>query len=187
MSIQSHGGAPIFTAIWSAIVISEILPWFGYLGVFLIVAGIFAASLPVNAPEGKHGSSSFIASVRNTAAGWALAAAVFISIYSLSDKIVVTSTPPLIYSWWVFLGDTIFWAPVVWRRSRITEAFNEVRHNYQRHYPTSIMMTSGYTLVLLTLSLTSASYVVAGRGLSVAIAAFLGAALLKEKLGQRES
>jgi len=45
------------------------------------------------------------------------------------------------------------------------------------------MTVAAYTAVLVALSLTSASYVVAGRGLSVVIGALLGSLVLRERAG----
>ena len=48
---------------------------------------------------------------------------------------------------------------------------------------TSALSAGAYALALAALALTSASYVVAGRGLSVIIGAWLGSSVLKEKFG----
>jgi drug/metabolite transporter (DMT)-like permease len=177
----SRGSAPVFAVVWGVILLGEELPWFGYLGILLMVIGVFVASLPDSSVGGGFGrvTSWF----RNRAAVWALASAIFISIYSVTDKIAVAGTPPLVYNWWVFMGNTILWALPAWRRSRITANFNELRTNWLSVVAAGVMMVTAYAAALGALALTSASYVVAGRGFSVIIGAFFGSVLLKESFG----
>jgi drug/metabolite transporter (DMT)-like permease len=179
----SRGSAPIFTVLLSVILMEERLPWFGYFGIGLMVTGIYIASLPVNRSRTKFTLLTIVASFRNIAVGWSLASALFIAIYSLSDKVAVSATLPLIYNWWVFIGNTFLWMPVVWRRLPFRRSFDELRNNARVVIATSVMMVSAYAAALVALSLTSASYVVAGRGLSVVIGALFGSLMLKESFG----
>jgi drug/metabolite transporter (DMT)-like permease len=179
----SRGSAPIFAAMWGALFLGEQLPWIGYFGVLLMVLGLYIASVPVRTSGVKFRMSAVISSFRNRPAGWALASAVFISIFSVSDKIAVTATPPMIYNWWVFAGNSILWMIPTWGRSNFRTNFQELRSNWRSVIATSLMMVSSYGAALAALALTSASYVVAGRGLSVVIGAALGTALLKESFG----
>jgi drug/metabolite transporter (DMT)-like permease len=179
----SRGSAPIFAAIWGALLLGEQLPWFGYLGILLMVAGVYAASISVNPSGIKLRASVILSSFRNRPAGWALASALFISIFSVSDKVAVTATPPAIYNWWVFAGNTILWMIPTWGRSKFRMNLNELRSNWRGVIATSFMMVSAYGAALAALALTSASYVVAGRGLSVIIGALFGSLLLKENFG----
>jgi drug/metabolite transporter (DMT)-like permease len=179
----SRGSAPIFAAAWSAVVFAERLPVEGYLGVALIVCGIFIVSNPIGRSESGDGSWHVSSLFKKKAAGWALASAVFISVFSVSDKVAVTATPPLVYIWWVIAGDTVLWAPIVWRSSRLRKNIQELKTNVRAVIGTAIAMTAAYGAALAALALTSASYVVAGRGFSVVIGAIVGALLLKESFG----
>jgi drug/metabolite transporter (DMT)-like permease len=147
------------------------------------VCGIFIVSIPINRTESFDGSLQVSSFFRKNAAGWALACAVFISIFSVSDKVAVTYTPPLIYNWWVVAGNTVMWVPIVWRRSRLRTNFTELRTNLRGVLGTSVALPSAYAAALAALALTSASYVVAGRGFSVVIGALVGTLLLKESFG----
>ena len=175
----SRGSAPIFAALWGAVFLWERLPWFGYVGVGLMVAGVIGASLP---PDRSRMTLELVSSLRNST-GWALASGVFISIYSFSDKIAVVSTAPLVYNWWVFAGNTVLWMPIVWRKSHFRANLEELRTNWRGIVATSVMMVASYAAALAAFALTSASYVVAGRGLSVVIGALFGAYMLKERYG----
>jgi len=179
----SRGSAPIFAAVWGGLLLGERLPWLGYLGVLLMVGGVFVASVPANPSGTKFGPSAVISSFRNRAAGWALASAIFISIFSLSDKVAVNATPPLIYNWWVFAGNTVLWMIPTWGRPNFRMNLNELRSNWRAIIATSFMMVSAYAAALAALALTSASYVVAGRGLSVIIGALFGSLFLRERFG----
>lgn len=180
----SRGSAPIFAALWGGLLLAERLPLLGYLGVLLLVTGVFVASLTADSLRMTFDSSALGAMVRNPSAIWALASGVFISIYSVSDKIAVSATAPLVYGWWVFAGNTLLWAPVAWRKFRAKASLRELRSNWPRLIAGTVMTVAAYTSVLVALSLTSASYVVAARGLSVVIGALLGSLLLKERTGK---
>jgi drug/metabolite transporter (DMT)-like permease len=176
----SRGSAPIFAAVMSAAIFGETLPWLGYVGIVFMVVGVYVASQPLDEKRIGFGYASILG---NKAVAWALASAVFIAIYSISDKVAVAATNPLVYNWWVFLGNAVLWAPFVWRRGRVTANMDELRTNWRMALITSVLMVAAYAFALAALALTSASYVVSGRGLSVIIGAWLGSSMLKEKFG----
>ena len=179
----SRGSAPVLAALLSATILGERLPWQGYLGICLMVIGIYVVSLPLDRLTSNLRISAFVAPFRNIAAGWSLIAALFVAIYSISDKVAVAATPPVIYNWWVFLGNTFLWMPVVWRRLPLRGNFSELHGNWRIVLVTSVMMVGAYAAALIALGLTSASYVVAGRGMSVVIGAFFGSLVLREGFG----
>ncbi len=179
----SRGSAPIFAAIWSALILGEKLPLLGYLGIALIVGGICIVSISLDQSLLSFRSINVHSIFRKGAVKWALACAIFVSIFSVSDKVVVAATPPLVYIWWVIAGNTILWFPIVWRRLPLRRNFVELRGNWRGVIATGIAMTAAYGAALAALALTSASYVVAGRGLSVVIGAALGSLMLKESFG----
>ena len=176
----SRGSAPIFAAVLSAIFLAERLPLVGYFGVMLMVVGVYVASQPVEKRKIRFGFTSII---RDGAVRWSLASGVFIAIYSISDKVAVAATNPLVYNWWVFVGNSILWAPFVWRRFRFKANLDELRNNWRGVIIVGVLSVGAYALALAALALTSASYVVAGRGLSVNVGACLGSFILKEKFG----
>jgi len=176
----SRGSAPIFAVLIGAVVLAESLPPVGYLGVTLMVLGVFAASQPIEQSKIKFGFSRIVG---DRAVGWALASGVFIAIYSISDKVAVAATNPLVYNWWVFAGNAVLWAPFVWRRFNFKTNLNELRNNWWSVIIVGVLMVGAYALALAALAFTSASYVVAGRGLSVIIGACLGSFILKERFG----
>jgi len=174
----SRGSAPIFAALLGAIVLAETLPLAGYFGIALMVVGVFVASQPIGQAKMKVGFSPIIG---DRAVGWALASGVFIAIYSITDKIAVVATNPLVYNWWVFAGNSILWIPFVWRRSNFKMNLEELRDNWWSVMVVGVLSVGAYAAALAALALTSASYVVAGRSLSVIVGACIGSFMLKEK------
>jgi drug/metabolite transporter (DMT)-like permease len=175
----SRGGAPILTAVFAAL-LGERLPILGLVGIIFSVAGVCFLSLS------EVSQTRGLAMLRRGST-WALACAVFIAVYSVSDNIAVASTSPLIYIWWVFLGNTLFTIPFVWRSSRVKSNLSEVRSNWKRIVLAGTGSLVSYLAILFALRLTSVSYVVTGRALSVLVAALLGVFLLKEKFGKERT
>lgn len=179
----SRGTAPLFVTLWSALFLGERLPLVGYLGIALMVLGVYVASVSEEGARNLLQLGTLIAPLRNHAARWALASAFFISIYSLSDRVALQATPPFVYNFWVYAGNTVFWLPMVWPRARFAQNLGELRSNWPRLMAGSAMTVGAYVAVLNALTLTSASYVVAGRGTSVVVGALLGTLVLKEGFG----
>jgi len=176
----SRGSAPIFAVLFGVIILHENLPLAGYAGIALMVIGVFVASQPIAKSKIKFEFSSLTS---QSAVGWALTSGVFISIYSITDKLAVLATNPLVYNWWVFLGNAILWAPFVWCRSSSRANFEELRNSWWSVIAVGILSVGSYALALVALALTNASYVVAGRGLSVIFGAAIGSLMLKERFG----
>ncbi|MBI3536502.1 MAG: EamA family transporter [Chloroflexi bacterium] len=175
----SRGAPPILVAVWGLFFLNERLPAFGYVGIGLVVIGIFVASLTAN------GAHNWRDSLRHPATLWALASAFFIAIYSQSDKFVLSNgTPSLVYNFWVFAGNAVGWLPIVWTRARVAQNFALVREQFARLLFGAIIIVSVYALILTALALTSASYITAGRSSSVIISALLGTLVLKESFGR---
>ncbi len=175
----SRGSAPIFVTLWSALLVGERLPVMGYLGIALMVVGIYIVS---SQPESRLAPFP----LKESAMVWALVSGVFISLYSFLDKIIVNTLPPLVYNFWVYAGMTILWAPFVWfgGRRALLQNLQELRQNLSRVLIGSVMTIGAYVAALIALTLTSASYVVAGRGTSVLIGALLGWLALGESVGR---
>jgi drug/metabolite transporter (DMT)-like permease len=175
----ARGSAPIFVTLWSALFLGERLPLVGYVGIGMMVGGVYVAS-------SQQSSYPSLSGLKNNALLWALISGVFVSVYSFLDKLIVESLSPLVYNFWVYAGMTILWAPLVWLgSSRMAhQNLSEVRENLPRILVGSAMTIGSYVCALVALTMTSASYVVAGRGTSVIIGAVLGWLVLKESVGR---
>jgi drug/metabolite transporter (DMT)-like permease len=174
----SRGAVPILTALWAAL-FGERLPVLGILGILLSVAGVCFLSIS----ENRSAPVRTVSSLLSRGSTWALASAVFISVYSVSDNFAVVSTSPAVYIWWVFLGNTVFLIPFVWQPPRTERNVIEIKSSWRRILVAGAGSLISYLAVLFALKLTSVSYVVTGRALSVLFAAVLGVVLLREKFG----
>jgi drug/metabolite transporter (DMT)-like permease len=179
----SRGSAPLFVTLWSATVFGERLPLLGYVGIAFMIAGVYLASLTGNGAGTAFRSRGLFAPFHNSAVLWALASAVFIAIYSLSDREAIRATPPLVYNFWVYFGNMFTWALVVWRRDHVQQIVGELQDNWKRLVLGAVLSLGSYALVLQAQTIASTSYVVAGRGTSVVIGALLGTMLLREGFG----
>jgi drug/metabolite transporter (DMT)-like permease len=173
----SRGGAPILTALWAAL-FGETLPTFGIIGILLSVAGVCCLSLS----EANTNIRQVAKFQLSRATTWALAAAFFISVYSVSDSFAVISTPPAVYIWWVFISVAVLSVPFVWRRTSMKGNVSEIKSSWKKISVAGAGSLVSYLAVLFALKLTSVSYVVTGRALSLLFAAILGVLFLKEKI-----
>jgi drug/metabolite transporter (DMT)-like permease len=76
----------------------------------------------------------------------------------------------------------VFSAPFVWRRTRVKGNISEIKSSWKKISVAGAGSLVSYLAVLFALKLTSVSYVVTGRALSLLFAAILGVLFLKEKI-----
>ena len=104
-----------------------------------------------------------------------------IAAYSVVDKLGVGLVSPVVYLWGLTLVSAVLLVPFLllrWRR--------EWRETWRSHKRTGLWVGLGsmgtYLLILAAFQQAQASYVVAARELSIAVAVVLGVAVLKEPL-----
>jgi drug/metabolite transporter (DMT)-like permease len=174
----ARGSPPLLIALWSAIFLAERLPLLGYVGIALLIVGVYLASLPSFGDLLKP-----LRALSHRPAQWGLLAAICVSIYTTLDKTIIAFTTPLVYNVWVYAGIAVGYAPIVWSRGNRASTLREFQSNWRRILIGSIATIGSYILALVGLSLTAASYVGAVRGTSVVIGALFGWLLLKEGFG----
>jgi drug/metabolite transporter (DMT)-like permease len=174
----ARGAPPLFIAMWSALFLAERLSLLGYIGIVLLVFGIYLASLPSIADLFKP-----LRALASRPAQYAIIAGVCVSIYSTLDKVGVAYSTPLVYNVWVYAGIAIGYAPFAWSKRNRASTIQEWHANWRRIALGSFATIGSYVLALTGMSLTSASYVGAVRATSVVIGALLGWLLLKERFG----
>ncbi len=168
--------APLFTQIWAVSFIGEAFSVEGFVGISLVMTGLFFISLK-DFPGGTGISLPSGAASRPTL--FAIAAALASSIYSVIDKVGVLSLHPVFYIWlinlWMvvfiglylsFKGEGVF--VKVWRESK------------KEIVIITILQNAAYLLVLLALQMSKVSYVVAFRQVGALFGAGMGIVLLKE-------
>ncbi len=174
----ARGSAPFFVALWSILYIGERLPLFGFLGVALIVCGIYLTTLPSLSDWLKP-----IRSLELVASRWALLSGLCIAIYTLADREGVRLISPVSYNFYIFslmaLGLTPY---LLLTRHRLT-----ARAEWHTHWlsivGTGTVSILNYLIVLWALSLLPTSYVSAVRGSSIVMGAFYGWRIRHEHLG----
>lgn len=174
----ARGSPPLLIALWSALFIDERLPLLGYVGITLLVVGVYLASLPTLQDFSKP-----LRALTHRPAQWALLAAICVSVYSLIDKVNVAFTTPLVYNAWLYAGISAGYAPYVWLPRHRASTLAEFKTNWARILIGSVATIGSYLLALTGMAMTAASYVGAVRATSVVIGALFGWLLLKESFG----
>lgn len=174
----ARGTPPMLVALWDATFLGERLPLAGYVGVGLLIAGVYLASLPSPGDLLRP-----LQAIRNRPAQIALLAAVCVSAYTVLDKRALAAADPMVYNFWVYAGIAVGYAPFVLIGGHRSAAVEEWRRNWRRILLGSVTTVTSYMLALLALAQTAASYVGAVRATSVLIGAALGWLILKERFG----
>jgi drug/metabolite transporter (DMT)-like permease len=168
----ARGTSPVLVVTFAVVLLGERLSPQGVAGIGLVVLGIFTS----------HGGLTGWAArwAHRRALGWALLTGVFITGYSLVNKVGVSLVPVPLYAFLVFLADAALVALARARRGGFVPA---VRGDgrWLRIVVVGVLMMSTYLAVLAAMSLAPVSYVVATREVSVVIAALLGAVVLRER------
>ena len=195
----ARGTPPLFIAFFSALFLGERLPLLGYVGIVLLVFGVYLASLPAlsdlskplralshlrqRSPRLGNGMNNRTNGERWRPTQLALLAAVCVAIYSTIDKVNMAYISPQVYNAWVYVGIGVGYAPVVWSRTNRASTIAEFKTNWRRIAIGSVATIMSYMLALMGMSMTAASYVGAVRATSVVIGALMGWLVLKEKFG----
>ena len=173
--------SPLFLFVLAVVFLGEeVSPW-GVLGILLVVLGVYMIHM-----KGLSLADFLkpVTSLRARASQFALLTALCTSIYSLTDKLGVTAVAPLAYAFWLDVFVIVFLTPVVlWRRGWAAVAA-EGRGSSLRVLVSGFLMRSGYVLVLVAMSLTQVSYILALRQLSVVLGVVFGVGLLGERYGR---
>lgn len=178
----SRGMAPLVVALLAIGVVHERLQLLGWIGIALVVFGIFVIHLrsfsrksllePFAAMHGK-------ASVCAVLTGLAIAS------YSLVDKMGVRLVEPPVY---IYLMNIVTWmllSPFV----LITDAGRigeEWRKNRLAIILVAVLVTASYLIILFALQIAHVSYVVAVREVSIVFSVMLGVVQLKERYGPQK-
>ncbi len=168
----ARGTGPVLVVPFAAFLLGERLSPRGLAGIGLVVLGIFTSH------AGLTGWAA--ARAHRRALGWALLTGVFITGYSLVNKVGVSLVPVPLYAFLVFLADAALVGLVLARRGGFAPALRG-DGPWLRIVAVGVLMMSAYLAVLAAMSLAPVSYVVATREISVVIAALLGAVVLRER------
>jgi uncharacterized membrane protein len=173
--------SPLFLTILAVVVLGESISAWGIIGILLMVSGVYLIHL-----KGLSVGEVLepLKTLGEPATRYALLTALCTTAYSLSDKIGVTRVDPLLYSFWLEPIILLFITPIVFWRIGFRGIVSEWKTSMINVSVSGFLMRAGYVLVLIAMSLTQVSYVLALRQLSVVLGALAGVLLLREGYGR---
>ncbi|QCJ68970.1 EamA family transporter [Providencia heimbachae] len=168
----SRGSAPLITALMSAVLFNELIPFMGLLGILLIITGVVLIAF-----AGKR----FTLNIKGKALLFALCTAFFTACYTLSDGHGArTSEDPVVYTLWLFLlnGIVLTIPGIMKYRSSL---FLGIRQYWRSGLLGGLMQLLSYGIAIWAMSQAPIVTVAAIRETSVLFAMFLSIVFLKEK------
>ena len=168
----ARGTAPIVVAPLAVLLLGERPSVPGFVGVALVVLGIFAS----HAGHVRAGKAS---PETRRAIALAVVTGVMTAGYSLVNKVGVSLVPVPVYSVSVFAVNVVLFAVVLrWRGVPLPLARNA---RWGTMLAIGAPMMATYMAIMLAMTLAPVSYVVAAREVSIVFGAALGALVLRER------
>lgn len=173
----ARGSAPAFIVLWSTIFLGEALSSGGWVGLVVIILGLFIV--------GSNGVLSTQTKPHTAGILLAIMIALLISIYTVIDGAAVKQTSAFPYAIVVFFLAPVLTSPLVIRnygRQRLIEVWNQ---NRGRITAIGLLTVCAYLLALAAYSIAPVSYAGAIREVSVVLGALAGWRFLGEKMGRQ--
>ena len=173
--------SPLFLTVLAVLFLNESISAWGALGIALMLIGVYTIHL--RSLDLKDLTLP-LRSLRGRASQFAILTALWTTVYSLSDKLGVTTVDPIAYALWLeaFILPMLTVA-ILWRRGK-DAIIQEWRNSRVNATAGGFLMRFGYILVLIAMSRVQVSYILALRQISVVLGAAAGVLLLKEKYGR---
>lgn len=172
--------SPVFVTIVAALFLGENLSLTGILGIFVIFIGVYVLHLKGLTTADFSAPLKYLTS---SSSRYAIIAALGTTVYSITDKLGVTTVNPLLYSFWLGFFVTGMMTITVLQRKGIKPILNEMKRPFRTSFA-GVLMRGGYMLVLYAMSIAPVSYILALRQVSVVIGALMGVVFLKESYGR---
>jgi drug/metabolite transporter (DMT)-like permease len=160
----ARGTAPVLAVLAGLFLLREYVTIPQLLGVFCLLAGIWAVRRPRSA---------------GPATSWALLTAVCIATYTTVDRLGVRLGPPWLYGWAVFFTTCVFlltWLTVKTRRF-------ELPTDWPSTLGVGLLMTTTYVLILYALSIAPLAVIAPLRESSIVLVALWGVFRMGERDG----
>jgi uncharacterized membrane protein len=182
----ARGSAPLLTLLWSVLFLNERPTPAGLLGIIVIVSGIYLSRLDRISDWNKP-----LKNFSHGGAGWALLTGVFISGYTIIDKVGTRYFNPAVYLYLVLGVAWIVQMPFRLNtagRGQILEEIGYIKYKVWHFdiFPSLRVIGSmglgfaAYALVLLAMKTSPVSYVAPVREMSVLLGAWIGVKIMKE-------
>jgi len=173
----SRGLGPALTVVWGVVLLGERPSALGFLGIALVLVGVFALQWQ---PNLASRIGRFF--VPSALPAWFVG--LMYSVYSVIDKIAVghLGVHPAVYIYAAYTVCAALVLPIALIRCSKETLLKEWRRNWSSCIATSILNIAAYLLVLWAMSLpnTPASYIVPLRTLSVLFGVLFGTEVLGE-------
>lgn len=166
----------IFVFIGALLFLGEIPSVSGIVGMLLILLGVYTIHV-----DSLDSFFSPLRSLNRESAKWALITALFITLYSIIDKIGVGYVDAFAYIFLMFVFMFIFLTPHVFFIKNKTMIKTEWNSNKKEIVTTGILNFCTFYMILIAMSLANLSYIVALREISIIFGVILGAMVLKEE------
>jgi len=172
----ARGTGPMLTTIIALSFFGEHLPWYGILGVALIVVGIFIIS---------GGTRLFRVKKVHTAVWYGLIIGVLIACYTLWDKQGVSTYHifPIMLYYYTIIVRLVLLTPYALRHRKLI--LQDWRAHRGEVVGVAILSPLSYYLVLIALTFTQVSYIAPAREIGVLFGTLMGTHLLSEGEGKR--
>lgn len=165
-----RGTSPLLVPLIAVTVLAEPLPIGGWIGILIIVAGIFMIS------GGFHFRSQGLAAV------YAFAVGISITMYTVIDKLALQFVQPALLNFITNIGNLAVLSLVVLRGNDLSQ---EWRKNKRAIVVAGVLAPSGYLLFLFALNLAPLGVLAPMREIGTVFATLFAVVLLKEKQGAR--
>lgn len=172
--------SPVFVAIAAFLFLGEEITVLGVVGILVIFFGVYILHLEGLTREDLVAPIKYL----NTGSSrYALLAALGTTIYSITDKLGVTTIHPILYSFWLgFFVTGMLTFTIIYRRGAQLVR-EELMENTAKISIAGVLMRGGYMMVLYAMSIAQVSYILALRQVSVVLGALMGVIFLKESYG----
>ena len=171
-----RGTGPVFTVIFAGMVFGEAFRPLQWLGLGLLVAGIFGLSVAALARMERP-------MVLAPALGLALVTGGFVAAYTTYDAWGIRQTlDPFTFLAWFFVVDSVFIPAITWRRWRGVEAAR-LKGLAARGVFGALVAFASFGSVMIATRLDHVSLAAALRETSTVFAALIGCAVLGEEVG----
>jgi drug/metabolite transporter (DMT)-like permease len=176
----ARGAAPALVPPLAIMILGERLSLPAAVGVAVVALGIYVLHLPSLTPAAAMVP---LRALRQPHAWWALATGALTVTYSLVDKWSMSrGLPPVAYAWLTIPLAALLLAPRVLAAPSAAAA--EWRAHRRPIVAVAVLMTAGYLLVLVALTLAPVSVIAPARELGIVFGAVLGTRLLGEPHGR---
>ena len=173
--------SPVFVTIAAFLFLGEKITTLGVVGIVVIFFGVYILHLKGISKKDLTGPIRYL---RTGSSRYAILSALGTTIYSISDKLGVTTVDPLLYSFWLgFFVTSILSVTIIYRRG-FKLIRDEAKGNLVKITLSGIFMKGGYMMILYAMSLVQVSYILGLRQVSVVLGALMGVIFLNEKYGK---